>query len=366
MPAMTKKERSIMFSSKALRSVSLASAAVLLGGLALTGCSDEAGAGGSDNGSDGAGVGYSPKFLKDDFQVLLLDEVRNAVGDVGLSLVGAPDAGGDVAQQVSDIQNMLASGAEAIVVVPVDAAGIVPAIQRANAEGVPVFSLDDAPAGGEVAATVRADNVGAGAQAAEEMIARLQEDDCWPNDCSVLELQGGLDTPNGFDRSAGFADTMREQAPEVTLIQRPTEWTAEMAADAAQNVLTQTSDLDGIFMASELMATAVNAQVRNSGRGAQVGEPGSIIRVAIDGTPAGLSLIRQGELDATVSQPLSGYATTVADLIARVLDGEDISSGEIDGGQIVQTDVGPQYQLSATLVTAENVDDDGLWGNQAG
>lgn len=349
-----------MFTLKIRRGAGLASAAVLVSGLLLSGCSDAGGSGG------GTPIGYSPKFLKDDFQVLLLDQFKGKVGDAGMDLIGAPDAGGDVAKQVADIQNLLANGAEAIVLVPVDAAGVVPAIKQANAQGVPVFSLDDAPVGGEVAATVRADNVGAGVQGAEEMIARLQEDDCWPSDCTVLELQGGLDTPNGLDRSKGFADTMKQEAPEVKLVQRPTEWTAEMAADATQNVLTQTPELDGIFMASELMATAVNAQVKAAGRDAKAGDPEAVIRIAIDGTPAGLQLIRDGELDATVSQPLSAYAETVADLIQRVLDGEDISEGEIEGGQIVQTDVGPQYQLPATLVTSDNVDDDGLWGNQAG
>jgi len=349
-----------MFNSKSLRTASMASASVLISSLLLAGCSD---AGAGDGGTP---IGYSPKFLKDDFQVLLLDQLKANVGDGGMDLIGAPDANGDVAKQVSDIQNMLANGAKAIVIVPVDAAGVVPAIEQANQKGVPVFSLDDAPAGGEVAATVRADNVGAGAQGAQEMVNRLKKDDCWPSDCTVLELQGGLDTPNGLDRSKGFADTMRELAPDVTLVQRPTEWTAEQAADAAQNVLTQTPDLDGIFMASELMASAVNAQLKGAGRDAKAGDPAAVIRIAIDGTPAGLQLIRDGKLDATVSQPLSGYASTVTDLIQKVIDGEDISQGQIEGGKIVQTDVGPQYQLTATLVTSENVDDPELWGNQAG
>jgi ABC-type sugar transport system substrate-binding protein len=350
-----------MFTSMSLRTASIASAGVLLSTALLAGCSD-AGAGGDG----GTPIGYSPKFLKDDFQVLLLDSLKADVKSGGLDLIGAPDANGDVAQQVSDIQNMLANGAKAIVIVPVDAAGVVPAIEQANKQGVPVFSLDDAPAGGKVAARVRADNVGAGALGAEEMVKRLKEDSCWPSNCTVLELQGGLDTPNGLDRSKGFADTMKKEAPEVKLVQRPTDWTAEKAANATQDVLTQTPNLDGIFMASELMASAVNAQVKAAGRDAKVGDPKAVIRIAIDGTPAGLQLIRDKQLDATVSQPLSGYASTVTDLIKKVLAGQDISTGQIAGGQIVQTAVGPQYQLAATLVTSDNVDDKGLWGNQAG
>ena len=312
-------------------------------------------------------VGFTPKFLKDDFQTLMLDLSKAAFDEKGFELVGAPDPNGDIAAQVNALQNLIANGANVVVFAPIDAAGIVPAVKRANDAGALVFSIDDSPAGGEVTATVRADNVNAGVQGAEEMVRRLQNDSCWAESaCTVLELQGALTTPNGLDRSNGFADTLAELAPDVTLIQRPTEWTADMAADAAQNVLTQNPDLDGVFMASELMATAVNAQLRRAGRGADVGDPDSVIRIAIDGTPQGLQLIREGAMDATVSQPLSAYATKTAELIELVMAGGTIEEGQFDDGRVVATDVGPQYQLNATLVTSDNVDSDDLWANKIG
>ena len=117
----------------------------------------------------------------------------------------------------------------------------------------------------------------------------------------------------------------------MKIIQRPTEWTADMAADAAQNVLTQTPDLAGIFMASELMATAINAQLKAAGKTGMVGDADSVIRVAIDGTPQGLQLIRDKALDATVSQPLSAYATKTAELIELVSGGGKIEAWSASG-----------------------------------
>lgn len=310
-------------------------------------------------------IGMTPKFLKDDFQTLLLNLSKKAFDAKGFTLLGAPDPNGDIAAQVDAIQNLIANGANVIVLAPIDAAGVVPVVKQANDANVMVFSVDDVPSGGKVTASIRADNVDAGAQAAREMAKRLSQNGCWPTEnCTVLELQGGLSTPNGLDRSKGFSQTLQELAPKVKLIQRPTEWTADMAADAAQNVLTQVPTLNGIFMASELMATAVNAQVKSAGRGAPVGDPNSVIRIAIDGTPQGLQLIRGKALDATVSQPLNAYATKTADLIELVAKGGKIEAGPRDDGQVVDTPVGPQYQLKATLVTAENVDSPELWANQ--
>lgn len=87
------------------------------------------GAGQGEGTDDGTlSIGYSPKFLKDDFQVLLLDAVERGIEERGWALAGAPDANGDVAKQVSDLENLIAAGADALVIVPVDGAGVVPAI----------------------------------------------------------------------------------------------------------------------------------------------------------------------------------------------------------------------------------------------
>ena len=312
-------------------------------------------------------IGFTPKFLKDDFQTLMLDLSKKAFAAKGFTLVGAPDPNGDIAAQVDALNNLMANGANVIVFAPLDSAGIVPVVKKANETGVLVFSIDDAPAGGKVTATVRADNVNAGVQGAQEMAKRLADKACSKDDsCIVLELQGGLTTPNGLDRSKGFADTLAKLAPKVKIIQRPTEWTADMAADATQNVLTQNPTLSGIFMASELMASAVNAQLKAAGTGAAVGDPASVVRIAIDGTPQGLQLIRDKALDATVSQPLSAYADKTAELIELVMNGGKIEIGPRPDGQVIDTPVGPQYQLNATLVTAENVDSPDLWANKVG
>ena len=339
-------------------------AAALTAGVMLTAA---AGIATAQNNNANVKVGITPKFLKDDFQTLMLDLSKKAFQKKGFTLIGAPDPNGDISAQVDDLEDLLSNGANVLVFAPIDAAGIVPAVKRANEANALVFSIDDAPSGGKVTATVRADNVNAGAQAAEEMAKRLKGRPCWAaKSCIVLELQGALTTPNGLDRSKGFAGKLKDLAPDVKLIERPTEWTADMAADATQNVLTQNPTLSGIFMASELMATAVNAQLTAAGKDAPVGDSNSVIRIAIDGTPQGLQLIRDHKLDGTVSQPLSAYAKRTADLIELVSKGGKIEIGPRDDGRVISTPVGPQYQLNATLVTAANVASPDLWGNQVG
>jgi ribose transport system substrate-binding protein len=110
-------------------------------------------------------IGFTPKFLKDDFQTLMLQLSLKAFADKGMTVVGSPDPNGDIAAQVDALQNLIANGANVIVFAPLDSAGIVPAVKRANEAGALVFSIDDAPAGGQVTATIRADNLDAGVRA---------------------------------------------------------------------------------------------------------------------------------------------------------------------------------------------------------
>src|SRR5580692_11441365 len=87
-------------------------------------------------------VGFTPKFLKDDFQTLMLDLSKKAFKAKGFTLIGAPDPNGDIAAQVDALQNLLANGANVLVFAPIDAAGIVPAVRKANDANALVFSID--------------------------------------------------------------------------------------------------------------------------------------------------------------------------------------------------------------------------------
>ena len=63
---------------------------------------------------------------------------------------------------------------------------------------------------------------------------------------------------------------------------------------------------------------------------------------------------------------MSAYATKTADLIELVSKGGKIEVGPRPDGKVIDTPVGPQYQLNATLVTAANVNSPDLWANQLG
>ena len=87
--------------------------------------------------------------------------------------------------------------------------------------------------------------------------------------------------------------------------------------------------------------------------------------ISIDATPQGLQMVRDGVLDAEISQPLDLYAKYGLEYLQRAVRGEKIGLGTTDHGtEIVDFNGNPMDLLPAVLVTRANVDDKSLWGNQ--
>lgn len=305
-------------------------------------------------------IGLAGSFLTDPFQVVLVNGIGDQAGEAGLDLSPPTNADADPGKQVTDVTTLLSQGVGGVIIIPVDSSAIVPAIEEANAQDVPVVTVDVAPSGGDVYMIVRADNVAMGASACEAMGEALG------GTGTVLELQGNLASVNGLDRSQGFNDCMAETYPDIEIISEPTDWVAQQATDAAQTVLS-TTDVQGIFMASDsVMLPGVINVLQNQDRWFPVGEEGHVALVSIDGTPPGLQTIRDGYQDALVSQPVDLYSQYAVQYVADAIAGTQYKPGPTDhGSEIVEQDGSLADLLPSPVVTAENVDDAALWGNSA-
>jgi ribose transport system substrate-binding protein len=332
----------------------------LVGVLAACSTGDTAGESGQAAGSaDGEfTVAFSQAHLSDPFQQVLLEQLQQQAKEQGGSISGTANANDDPGKQVTDISTLLARSPSALLVAPVDAEAIVPAIETANQQGIPVISIDQAPAGGEVAMVVRADNVRMGMIACEEMGRLLN------GAGTVLELQGALSSANGLQRSQGFGECMKQNFPGITIVQTPTDWQMEKATTGAQTILS-TQQVDGVYWASDFFLPGIQNVLNDQGKWKKVGEPGHIAIVGVDGTPEALATIREGYQDATVSQPLDLYAKYGIQYAKEAADGKSFEEGPTDhDSEIVVTDGIPADNLPAPLVTKENVDDKALWANQ--
>lgn len=333
--------------------VAVAVASLAIG---VSACSN---AGGGTGGDAAPVVGYSAPFLTAQFEVVLQDNTTAILEDEGFDLLAPTNADSDSGKQITDVRDLISQGAEGLIVVANDSKAIIPALDYAKEQEVPVVTIDIGPDGGDVYAIVRADNVGMGQLACEAMAEAIGEQG------TVLSLMGAQTSINGRERSDGFRECMAGY-PDIELIERPTDWDAAKQAAALQTVLDATPDLAGVFQQSDYALSATLNVLTQAGRDAKVGEEGHIYNISIDATPQALQLVRDGVLDAAISQPLDGFAKYGVQYLKDALDGKELQVGPTDhGSEIVEFNGNLMDLLPATLVTLDNVDDEVLWGNQA-
>lgn len=336
-------------------------ALVVFGALAfgVAACGEDSASSSGSGSADDTTVGYSTKGT-DQFQLILQEQAVDQIEEQGMEALEPISANLDAGKQLSDVQTLVSQGANAMMVVPTDSSAIKPALEFLSSRDIPTVSIDIAPVGGEVSMVVRADNVQMGADACEQMGEWLD------GEGTVVSMQGDYKTSNGRDRGVGFKDCMDEQFPNVEVLECPTDWLPEKAADCAQTLVTANEEIDGVYMASDtIMLAPVLSALKSAGRDAKVGESGHVYLISIDGSPYGLRQIRAGTLDALLSQPLDLYAKYGAEYLKAAVEGETLEPGPTDhNSEIIEDETGNlEDLLVAPMVTEENVDEPSLWAN---
>jgi len=159
--------------SRVARRVSLCVA--LLASAAAPGCGDDDSGWGRALGGGGGGrrrVGVVLPTRATAFYQELEAGLRQGAREARYELI-VTDANMDGAAAVAHAERLLGQRIDALVLVPVDSTSIVPAIERANAARVPVFTVGVRPAGGRVVSHVQADHEALGRLAAEYLTTFL-------------------------------------------------------------------------------------------------------------------------------------------------------------------------------------------------
>lgn len=240
------------------------------------------------------------------------------------------DPNGDIELQISQLQNQVVKGVDAIVISPIDAEAVGPAITSCVNAGVPVFCIDRRGSG-KVVATLETDNVQVGVDMGKAILA-----DYAGKEIEVLIIQGVLsDTPT-LDRTAGVKSVL-EGAENVTIVGEPSagEYSNEAAMATTKNYLESNPGIDVIFTCTDALVPGILAALKEAGKTGLVGEENHIGVYSVDGAGEALDYIAAGQLDATFSQYPITLGTDVVKTIKSYLAGETIEEKIFYGGDVV-------------------------------
>jgi ribose transport system substrate-binding protein len=304
-------------------------------------------------------IGVSLAGYSTDFWSSYVAFEKQAATKYGVSLVGPISSNGDAGKQATQIRTLISQGVNALIINPVDSAAIAPTLAYAASKGIPVVSVDVAPTKGKVYMIVRADNILYG-QAACNYIGSHSK-----GSGHVAMLEGDLASINGLDRKNGFLTCMKAKYPNLKVVEYATKWDTPTAVNDAKTALSTYSDLKGIYAHWSGPVPGIIAAEKSAGKFTKVGSPNHVVLFSNDGTPQEHGWIRQGQEDATISQPANLYAGFAVFYAKQALAKAKYHAGmSTDHGSKIVTLLGNlEDAIVAPVVDKKNVNDPGLWGN---
>jgi len=328
---------------------------------ALSAGASGCGRSGSKSGSGSGKIGIDFPRSDSDFWNSYAKYVNQDVSTDKISALTPTNSNNKTDVLVSNVTTLAGQGAKAIVMAPQDTGAIASTLEDLAGKKIPVVTVDTRPDKGNVYMVVRADNKAYGEKACKFLGDKLK------NTGTVVEFQGDLASINGRDRSEAFGDCMSKNYPGIKVLAQATEWKGDVAAAKLQDAL-NAGTINGIYMqAGGAFLAPTLSLLQQKNLIVPPTDPKHIFIVSNDGIPAEFAAIKSGQIDATVSQPADLYAKYGLFYAQQALAGKTFSPGPTDhGSTIIQLPNGLEDQLPAPLVTAENVNDPALWGNQVG
>jgi ribose transport system substrate-binding protein len=191
------------------------------------------------------------------------------------------DANWDPHKQVAQIDSLIASSVDAILLTSSSAAGIAPAVQRALAAGIPVFASDSLIAGTPVTSTCLSDNFGMGSYSASWMAQKL----------GGKGKVGTVSLPQNEtwdERTLGMKFAFSRN-PGIKVV---ANWSSALAGggtpdEAVATMLSQHPDLDAVWCAWDGAGVAGADQAKKAGRN-------NVIFTSIDGGSQTFTYLKSG------------------------------------------------------------------------
>jgi len=201
----------------------------------------------------------------------------------------------DVAEQIVNVELIVAQGADAIVIAPADSKALVPVCKRAMDAGIVVVNIDNKLDEGVLKDKdakipfVGPDNRKGARLAGLYLAKKLQPGD------KVAIIEGAPNAFNGIQRKLGFEDAMN--AAGMNIVNSQTGyWETDKAQPVASAMVNEYPDLKAILCANDSMALGAVASVREAGK------QESIHVIGFDNIAAVQRLLKEGKILCTVDQ----------------------------------------------------------------
>ena len=213
-------------------------------------------------------------------------------------------------KQTADIEAAIIQGVDGIIISPIDAVAMAPALQQAVDAKIPIVTIDRSVQGVPgILAHVGADNV-KGGEAQGRLIMEL-----FPAGAKVFNLQGQPGSSPAIDRNKGVHNVLDKMADKYPFV---FEQTAQFKRDLGASVTE--AGLAGLDQAPDVIVAA-NDDMALGALLATTALKLDIPIIGFDALPEALASVRDGGLAATVEQFPGGQSRGAMELLVKYLRG---------------------------------------------
>lgn len=258
-------------------------------------------------------------------------------------------AGGDVDEQISQIEYFIQKEMDVIVIIPIDGDALYDVVKEAKDKGIKVVCYDRMIANVDADLYITIDNEMVGTLMGEALV------EACPDGGNIFAINGSPTDKNVEEVELGFRKALKGSKLKIVYTGYCDNWLAEMAATHVNKGLEVTDDIVGVMCGNDDLASqAVKVLAENR-------LAGQVALVAQDADLAACQRIVEGTQTMTVYKPIEQEASTAAILAVALGNGTDITSKDCEIPATETTDDGsgeiPCYKITPIAVTAENMDE---------
>ena len=264
-------------------------------------------------------IGVSMAKFDDNFLTVL----RNGMQDYAKTLSGVnlqvEDAQNDVSKQLSQIQNFIAQGVDAIIVNPVDTDATPKMTKLASDAGVPLVYVNRLPADGdklpEKISFVGSNEADSGTLEMQQVCKLMG------GKGDILVMMGELSNQAARQRTQDVHDVIaKPECSGIKIIEEQTgNWERTQGTDLMTNWISSGVKFDAVVSNNDEMAIGAVQALKAAGYDMK-----KVIVGGVDATQDALAAMKAGDLDVTVFQNAAAQGSGAVDTALKLAKGDKV------------------------------------------
>jgi len=233
-----------------------------------------------------------------------------AMPDVELTVVQSHQA---PTKQISQIESFIAAKVDAILLPPADPSALVPAVEEANKQGIPVIGVDTAVVGGKLTSFIASNNITVGEIAGKYIADRLKGK-------GKIIVIGYPQHTATRQRVEGLKNVLKDY-PDIEIIAEEVGKLPPDTQAQAENIMTAYKQFDALFGVADVLTLPFWKVAKDLGRNKD------IFFVGVDATGEALAAIEENSgYAASVAQQPYQMGKLAVETAVKVVKGEQVES----------------------------------------